>query len=158
MSSKAKENCQQRESPLATAQSQPQPKPRPTGKGKRLPQGSTPLGDTSNNDQEVQSVAEALVSMSSSTNAPGPPLATAPIDWHRHAMPVSNITPGPGVPLVTVSDSEVNNNKINQLDSESDSDDDDDNISNTGLSILITTVSSHVNSCQCVYPRPFASS
>ena len=57
LSSKAKENRQQRVSPLATAQSQPRPKPHPTGKGKRLPQGSTPLGDTSNNDQEVQSVA-----------------------------------------------------------------------------------------------------
>ena len=108
--------------------------------------------------KKFKSVAEALVSMSSSTNAPRPPLATAPIDWHRHAMPVSNITPGPGVPLVTGSDSEDNDDIIDQLDLESDSNDDNDNISNTGLSILITTVSSHVNSCQCVYPRPFASS
>jgi hypothetical protein len=126
LSSKAKdsENRRQLESTAAAAQSRPRPKPRPTGKGAKLPQDSsrhsTVLSNTTNNDQEVRSiVAEALVSLSS-TNAP-----PAPIDWHSRVM--SDITPG--VPSVTISDSDLedsedNGDEIDQLDSDSDNEED----------------------------------
>ena len=118
-SSKAKENRRQSPGPVAApSQSQPRPKPRPTGKSTKSPRDSTVLSNTSNNDPEVRSVAEALVSMSStgSTNAP----SATPTDWHYHVMSPA------GVQLVAVSDledsEEENDDEIDQLDSDNSDD------------------------------------
>ena len=132
LSSKAKENQQQLES--SAAQTRPRPKPRPTGKSTKFSQGSTVLSDTSNNDQEVQSVAEALVSMGSSTAGTYAP--TAPIDWHRDYRLMSNITVSDLEDSNSEEDSDLDNDdEIDQLDSDTNSK--EDHISNAGMSISI---------------------
>src|SRR6266567_7538375 len=115
-SSKVKENHSLSPAPeLLIAQSRPRPKPRPTGKGAKVARDSTVLTNTSNTDQELHGVAETLVSLSTVA------VPEAPIDRYCRAM--FNIAPG--VPLVTSSDLEDNeedNDEINQLDSDQDED------------------------------------
>ncbi|KIM35374.1 hypothetical protein M413DRAFT_427873 [Hebeloma cylindrosporum] len=126
-SNKTKENLI---NPAAVAQSRPRPKPRPTGKGAKVSQDSTVLANASNNDQEVRGVAETLVSMRSHA------LPEEPIDKYCRAM--FNIPPG--VPLVTTSDiednEEENDDDIDQLDS-----DDDEDISNGDLLLPVESPS-----------------
>jgi len=127
-SSKVKENHSLSAAPeLPIAQSRPRPKPRPTGKGAKVARDSAILTNTSNTDQELHRVAETLVSLSTVTVA----VPEAPIDRYCHAM--FNIAPG--VPLVTSSDLEDNeedNDEIDQLDS-----DQDEDISNGMSNLLI---------------------
>jgi hypothetical protein len=102
------------------------------------------FANTSNNDQEVRSMAETLVALHSGT----PALPEASLDQYCCVM--SNVTSS--VPLGTASD--IEDNKVDNKDEIDQLDSDDEEVISNGMSNSIGMHYNHVNS---VFLRPFAS-